>query len=464
MKEYKKEGKPTLYLQTELSEQIANSIYAETDKYSITPTTFKSRKIQARLDDTQVTKQSQFVLEKVQFQLNTLEDFISTQTTSLNNVVNHCGMSTQQINTTLNTPNPVIESLEKQRIELKNQLGKLITYNTYIPQNDEYVYEDIYSNSKDNSVTRYGLNSSKLIKLAGRYNDEWRKLKLTNSEGSQPTSKKSNKANTNETSDKALYPIEVLALQKAIQSLQETDTKTVLIDIFEKNENGLINCNVNTKYPETHTVVLYKNNLKEFIVIDPTDSSYSTHIASDINTLLIGDNITLRASNKNIKIYTPKKDNTGHEPTNYRDCIDIAVKLAFGLNKHPHAINPSKIGELTVIQEITNSKEVNNVFDKEYGTARIRQASDDQVRSAVDTIMNKLNQQFKSISEYKHSDECVDSILQKNISSFNLPCSSSGYKTGVQRLFDTLISNQEDINIFVQSEIELLGTQIGTID
>lgn len=45
---------------------------------------------------------------------------------------------------------------------------------------------------------------------------------------------------------------------------------------------------------------------------------------------------------------------TGPNPDQPRDCTDIAVKLAFGLNKHAGIIDVRDLASVKAIEQITN--------------------------------------------------------------------------------------------------------------
>jgi hypothetical protein len=454
--------RPDLFIDTTpvTDQMIQDNFYLEIDKYSITPTTFKSRQLVSKIYKENVSSQFHKTINTIKQKIQSTKNLLETSD-SLSTKAEKEKIITTSESQELKAKNPLPSLLNAKLSELENQQNKLGVYKKTIQYIDNtMVYKDTYSNSNGGSVMRYALNSSKLNKLAEEHNSEWAKLKLNNTDGSGATSKKSGRTNKYESSDKALLPIEICLIQKAIISLVASQAKTALIDIFEKSDNGLINYNKTTKCPETHTVVLYKNDNTTFSVIDPTDSSFSTHIASNMNNMLINEVVALSAPTKNIKIYIPEKGNTGNNSTDYRDCIDIAVKLAFGLQKITGHIDVSKLGELEFIKEITNQQKINESFIKEYGIARIRQASNDEFREKFQKIMAATDKQLMSIVKYPNSEKLLLSIEKKKSGVFNKQYSPDLYKDGIIDLFNFYKENSSEFQEMILGETKTLETEV----
>lgn len=284
------------------------------------------------------------------------------------------------------------------------------------------IYEDIYENNSGNKVVRYGLNPDELKKFAISYNNNWlSNPDLYHKEASQSQGKKSGKSEKNESSDKILSFIEIISIQKAFQDMQLSTAKTALIDIFEKDEKGQISFNSQTNLPETHTIVLYKNSEKDFVVIDPTDSSYSTHIASYINKMLIGSDISISTSQKNVQIYFPKKDQTGPNLDQYRDCIDIAVKLAFGLNNYSKKVDSAKIATLPIVKEVSNFSTINDslpneiIKDKKADIPlRTQQKSDTKIGEKLYQFSKVIKGNLGELEDKKNLDKGYIEKLKNN--------------------------------------------------
>ena len=181
-----------------------------------------------------------------------------------------------------------------------------------------------------------------------------------------------------EESAQNLTPIETYIVNTAIKYLDEQNKKTVLVEVFEREAGGQVKESL-----AKHTVILYKQNNK-YIVIDPSNAEFST--------ILVGGHRDIVACfNKKLKIYQPtegaeEKDLLGLKPHQWRDCVDIAVKLAFNLNKNNQEIGLEKFKELEIvkadslksnfsIEEVSNNSEMYKTLPGEldfYTQSRIK--------------------------------------------------------------------------------------------
>lgn len=454
MKQYTQEGKPELFVETEesISTELVNNIYSETDKYSITPSTFKSRTLVKGFNKNFNQKEIQEGLQIAQVALRTQMDEF---TQLLEKSVASKSITQAQKQEFL-VRDPLYLTYKTREDELKQYQGKVDVLGGIIYP-DFAIFLDHYSNKSNNEVSRYGLNSSELVETVKSYNTLQPKISSSN--------QKSVKSNKTELPKTVLHSLETTMIAKALSDLT-TQKKTVLIDIFARDDKEQIRFDKKTNFPETHTVVLCKNGDSNIIVIDPSNSTFSKYLASEISNLLVSGKLmdqTLKVPANEIKIYTPGKD-VGPNPNQYRDCIDIAVKIAFGLNKHTGIIDVSKITELPAIKEITNQKLINEAFVSSYEAARIRQASDDGIRNIADKIMNKLDQQRQSLSKYENSEAMIQEISQKDIDSFKKLCEPNKYTEGLRGLVTTINDNLSLINDFINQDITLLGHDIDTID
>jgi hypothetical protein len=102
-----------------------------------------------------------------------------------------------------------------------------------------------------------------------------------------------------------------------------------------------------------------------------------------------------------LTFYNAASKNIGPNPDQFRDCIDIAVKLAFGFEKHEGPINPAKLQELTVVQEITNQPKINmNLLDTTNNLPlRILQASENTVRTKINILVELLSNHYNVITQ-----------------------------------------------------------------
>lgn len=453
--------RPQLFIDTtplKENEELALKIFEETDKYSITPTTFKARKILSDKNLDQVTVQYKQYREVLNQKLQTAQKLLDESNQIINLAVKSQVFSIGEGDGLKNT-NPISNLLQTKVNELNNQIIKVELYEKNIESvNYTKIYEDIYENMEGNAVTRYGINSLESIKIAVSYNEQLKKLDLIKIQGSQTGSKKSGKSNKEEQSDILLHPLEVKIIQSAITSLQLGKQKTALIDIFARDDKEQIQFDTKTKLPETHTVVLYKNTTSEYIVIDPSNSTFSSHLACKINNNLIGDSIKIITSEKELKIYSPaSKDNIGPNPNQYRDCIDIAVKLAFGLNQID-TIDIKDLTNLESIQEITNNTHIDKYIPSlpDEFSLRIKQASETKIVKHISSLLKYIDKQLKSFSIYpkEGSKELAEKmqesyLLEKLYQVSNLE--NDHYQLGMEILGDFKDSNEGQFIEFIKS-------------
>lgn len=451
---------PQLFIDTtplKENEELALKIFEETDKYSITPTTFKARKILSDKNLDQVTVQYKQYREVLNQKLQTAQKLLDESNQIINLAVKSQVFSIGEGDGLKNT-NPISNLLQTKVNELNNQIIKVELYEKNI-ESVIYtkIYEDIYENMEGNAVTRYGINSLESIKIAVSYNEQLKKLDLIKIQGSQTGSKKSGKSNKEEQSDILLHPLEVKIIQSAITSLQLGKQKTALIDIFARDDKEQIQFDTKTKLPETHTLVLYKNTTSEYIVIDPSNSTFSSHLACKINNNLIGDSIKIITSEKELKIYSPaSKDNIGPNPNQYRDCIDIAVKLAFGLNQID-TIDIKDLTNLESIQEITNNTHIDKYIPSlpDEFSLRIKQASETKIVKHISSLLKYIDKQLKSFSIYpkEGSKELAEKmqesyLLEKLYQVSNLE--NDHYQSGIEILGDFKESNEGQFIEFIK--------------
>lgn len=200
------------------------------------------------------------------------------------------------------------------------------------------------------------------------------------SPASDAASRVSSASGSTKTPKKAilLHPLEIDLLKTAICNLVKVeDEKAILLDIFDKDETGSVKKNVEGKF-ETHTIVLYKhvyNGSTQVFVIDPNNSTFSKHLDNPIFKAFINSVtphelgwIDIIASQKPIKIYTsPEGASLGPESTSFRDCEDLAVKIAVWLNRPEVVISQNLsfdskdfcVTDLPIIQALSNMSETN---------------------------------------------------------------------------------------------------------
>lgn len=227
--------------------------------------------------------------------------------------------------------------------------------------------------------------------------------------------------------------VEKEAMEKAVEHLlSEEGPRTVLVDILERDKDYLLSGDA-----KTHTVVLYRNSEREgkveILVIDPSNFKFSAHLSNqDMKNTLNRDDIIIMTRCSDIKIYQPQ-DDVGSENNQWRDCIDIAVKLAIGLSSRDHEdIDINKIKENEVIKNISNVTEIEDIIGIMKAPIRIKQKSDPEVvkkfnnvkflfhqiielaKSTVDddSTTTKLQEKFFEIIKNANSEEDIEQITR----------------------------------------------------
>ena len=341
-------------------------------------------------------------------------------------------------------------------------------------------FRDTYS-FKQTSVERFGLNlhSNGLLKLVNDYNNQTKKESLVSPSLSSVGSKKSKKSNNKdqkkineiklyiEKSEKLLTKVEIANTKKTIKYLADNkNAKVAIFDLFERDSDN--NIAIENKSPKTHTVVLYEKQGK-YLVIDPSNATFS-HI-------LTGADENIRVCfNKKLQIYKiPEIDldgkkidaKIGSKFSEWRDCIDIAVKLAFNL-KVNHSklkiddkiqiidldskqnigyIDPNSLKENHSIKTITNQT---SLFNKLYYKVkqepmRIKQSSDVLQNKKTTVLLTTL--------------ESVTSNLNKILEEKNLVHSLKDFNKKEKKLVQELFSEQ-DYKKLLQNELKYFSNTL----
>lgn len=311
--------RPELYIDVKPieDEALANSIYAETQKYSITPTTFKSRKFFSE------AKEAFWYKDQYQY---------------LQSEVHRYGINSANINS---------KTISDERL-------------AYSGEAEVSASAEVKSESSARSSRGGGKIKPEDIKLLEH------------------------------------HTIEVLVFQKALEHLLENGSNrtTVLVDIFARESGSGVITMLPDGHPEIHTVLLYKNpeikGKHEVLVIDPSNFTYSNHLSNDSMRLqlkhmrqpLAQDPLDkVVTSFAKDQIYKAPRGKAGSDQDQYRDCIDIAVKLAFGLNAMAQTnpqlrVKPEDIVKLDAIKAISSLQVIDSSFAEANAAVRIKQTSD----------------------------------------------------------------------------------------
>jgi hypothetical protein len=317
----------------------------------------------------------------------------------------------------------------------------------------------------DNSVVRYGINASatKVNLKESTILDE--STTLIDTTIKVEKSVKSSQYKAEDAKKVTLHSLEKCLATQAINYLLESNNKTVLIDIFAR-DNGKVKI-LKDEIPEMHAVVLYKNPLDidgkhEILVIDPSNFTYSSHL-SNLNTQLehklLSKIVTLH---KTLQIYKPIKDCTGGNLDQYRDCIDIAVKLAFGFNmQKEQMIDFNDLKDHDVIKMISNIPDIDRSIIVKNLAVRIKQASDIDIVKKFDRCTEVINKSQEisfyvnpTLSKHKKITEEYSNIVTQDNYQLILDDLLNLNKLCVESITNDLNIAHEELLGFVKHSIE----------
>lgn len=284
------------------------------------------------------------------------------------------------------------KDLEKTILEVNSIRTKVISIKNsvsiQIKDNSNFGFETIYQETiseNDSSiiadtpaVLRYGLNteSAALKKLVGGYIEKG-----------------------------VLHPYEEALFEEAINYLTKVESgeayikdkleypnNIVLVDIFDRS-SGIINDGNN----QSHTIALWKKKNNELVLIDPSQKSYSEHLVEPLK-LKLGININTLGYKTlyGVAAYKPndKTDYSDYLNPNPkpRDCVDIAVKVAFELNEQQKIQGDLQIAENNMLEQLSNEPKLATHLTKLGGIViRELQSSNFHDRSEAKLTVKELN-------------------------------------------------------------------------
>ena len=122
---------------------------------------------------------------------------------------------------------------------------------------------------------------------------------------------------------------DLLKTKSIPRTLQQSNV--VLVDFFKKNSTG-------NYESENHTICLWKKTNSNFLIIDPSSYQFSRRFEENNNS----SSYKITAKNhiddkfyenlSKITTVTTKREEGENTNKDYRDCIDVALKIAFSLN------------------------------------------------------------------------------------------------------------------------------------
>lgn len=252
---------------------------------------------------------------------------------------------------------------------------------------------DHYMNLQKKEVLKYGMHiTNDLIVNIDNFNSLVA-LKISGMDscgaGSSSNKRSSSKSRVSEDTNKFIHFIELCLITKALSEVG--DNKPILVEVFARHDDGKIKFDHSSpeKIPEIHTILLYKMpQSQEVLILDPNNSEFTRHLVLGHNKKLIEEGTKSQSSNgyelvapaKKLQIYQAIKE-TGSKITDGRDCVDIAVKLAFEIIDGEPLLNIIDMLEWSPVVNITNRKVIDESIITEKDIAlRIKQSSDDSIR------------------------------------------------------------------------------------
>lgn len=456
-----------------------DDVEKEVTKYSITPQTLRHRKFtNVKIED---LESEQKIISNRLANLNTEHSNITrsfseieNSLTSINTQVTNEGEFRGSLNEVKSKTSELTQKIISKISETERYQAMFKQFRDFTDKYKELTLTFIEQYKPiDNEVQaiRYGINTiglkpEQVKDLINIFIPIEQKVKGSQSikSGGTGSTKSSGKDNKK---DIMLTPLEIIILKDAIEHIKSEDNnntnnseRAVLVDIFAREGDGSIKIEKDGVL-EIHTIVIFKNLAQEYLVIDPNNSNFSKHLG--YNSLMIFGNNEAKivTPSKELKIYTSIKENTGSGPDQYRDCIDITVKIAFGLNKVQGPIDIQNIGTIEVIQEITNNQYMNlSLSSVENDPLRIKQASSSDIREKANNILKKLALHQKVIEEYNASKELKDifnnqftEIVKKNYEPHN-------YNQEIKDLLNCYLESSKSFAEYISDSAEAYSREI----
>lgn len=193
--------------------------------------------------------------------------------------------------------------------------------------------------------------------------------------------------------ENTLQPTEYVLYQLAKDYLATPNNHFALLDIFVR-ANGIIKADAtDTKFPATHTIVLWKQSNSKIFVIDPNQKTFSNFIVQTLHTL--GNDI----HNHSVHGDTFYKSNYLPEPGRkigyMRDCIDISVKVGFELNRLIGIVRTTNMTENDILNSLY--KQFSNDIKDEWDYLKALKST----RDAHSTDINKTSKALEITSFIK---------------------------------------------------------------
>lgn len=292
-----------------------------------------------------------------------------------------------------------------------------------------------YKDSKTSEVLRFGINlkDKEVFQELIYYNKDLEKLLDKNPEDAKSNISGATKYKAFCSKYIKIADSENLAIKSAISFLESSSNNIALVDVFKRESKAITDPKnkkivltqvggINLNEIDTHTVLLYKTTNNKMLVIDPNNPMFSSHLSQYIDDVYIIE--TLCDTDPKYKIYTPQSRDsdigktliekytsiTGTKHDQYRDCIDIAVKIAFALNNSGNTYqNITEILGSSIMKLITNNPMVDGIVLTDKFPTKLKQVSN------FEKVI-ECNMSLKLYSELlKGKEKVAGAIKEKSI-------------------------------------------------
>ena len=307
----------------------------------------------------------------------------------------------------------------EKNIEKHTITPRCLSKREYIENTDNFpIFTETYD-EKDTKVQRHGMDTSIAI-------DTWNVITALTQVPKSTNDQISNVTEKSLLGRVQLANVEVSKIEQSLLKLALETLKTnnvVLVDMFERDfgtnrerKDGAV------KFKDgealIHCIALYKQpTSKEVLIIDPSNSDFSLHIKHFIEQSNNEAQITVSTIKGGIKIYSvPEGKALGYTDGTYRNCIDIAVKIALKLVSRTNSndITATPANDTYILKELgtipnEGAKSLLSRLNELY-TKTPMQFLQTSSSSLIDQLSNKFELLYKNLIKDKISEAKYEAI------------------------------------------------------
>lgn len=251
---------------------------------------------------------------------------------------------------------------------------------------------------------------------------------------------------------------ELMSLKQAMHDLHKGGQKAVLVDVFDRDADGVIKRESNELV--IHTIVLCNANENRFTLIDPNNSNNTKHLEFNSAVLDVGK---ILCPQKELKIYVvpsqeelaKNKQKVGTDTRDYRDCIDVSVKLAFGLQIMKESeVDYRMLYDMPLIKAISNNSDIDAMMGMiDNNPVRVKQASNPQIIQNLFKLCQWMKNNDNTLSKYSvKAVFCVHDILSEAYPT------SDEYHTLIQNLQKYAQQLHQQVQVQCGADLDFLNT------